>query len=391
VSDTTGLQLSQSVHPGGMADLVTCGIDSQLIVKVIHPMGIVGLDIGGANIKAADEQGHTNSRPFAIWRHPERLSEQVQAILQNYPGCDQIALTMTAELADCFVTKAEGVRSILRSVEECLPDLEQSAVQSAVAPEKLMVWTTRGHFVDASTARTQTEFVAAANWHALATWCGKLCPQGSSVLVDIGTTTTDIIPLQDGKPVSIGLTDVSRLQSGELSYSGIRRTPVCALAHSVPFRDGYCSLAAEMFATTLDLYLLLGDLTEDPSDVETANCKAATKAEAYHRLARMLCGDRNEISLSEAVEMARFLADVQRQRLSGSLERVVSRLTSPCQTVMVSGSGEFLARRLVADNRKTNAARVISLEEQFSEGVAEAACAYAVAQLAAMRKRYCKV
>ena len=354
-------------------------------------MRIVGLDIGGANIKAADERGQTLSRPFAIWRHPERLTEEVQAILQNYPGCDQIALTMTAELADCFVTKAEGVRSILRSVEDCLRDPEQCAGQSATAPERLMVWTTRGHFVDTATARTQTESVAAANWHALATWCGKLCPAGSSLLVDIGTTTTDIIPLQNGKPVSIGLTDVGRLKSGELSYSGIRRTPVCALAHSVPFRDGYCSLAAEIFATTLDLYLLLGDLTEDPADVETANGKAATKAEAYHRLVRMLCGDRDEISLSEAVEMARFLADVQRQRLSGSLERVVSRLTSPCQTVLVSGSGEFLARRLVAENRKTRTACVISLGEQFSEGVAEAACAYAVAQLAAMGERYCKV
>ena len=125
-------------------------------------MRIVGLDIGGANIKAADERGQTLSRPFAIWRHPERLTEEVQAILQNYPGCDQIALTMTAELADCFVTKAEGVRSILRSVEDCLRDPEQCVGQSATAPERLMVWTTRGHFVDTATARIQTESVAAA-------------------------------------------------------------------------------------------------------------------------------------------------------------------------------------------------------------------------------------
>ncbi|WP_373652968.1 hydantoinase/oxoprolinase family protein [Schlesneria sp. DSM 10557] len=346
-------------------------------------MTIVGLDIGGANIKAADQQGQTLSRPFAIWRHPERLAAEVASILRSFPGCDGVALTMTAELADCFTTKAEGVTSILDSVEAGMRDLSNATTSHDLATPaaKLSVWTTRGRFVDAQTAREQTEAVAAANWHALATWCGQFSPAGSGLLVDIGTTTTDLIPLHEGRPVSLGLTDLSRLQSGELSYSGIRRTPICALAHSVPFRDGYCPLAAEIFATTLDLYLLLGDLAEDANDLETANGKPATRAEARHRIVRMLCSDGNAISQNEAIEMARFLADVQRQRLAGSLERVLARQSSPCQTVLVSGSGEFLARRLVKENRKTATAKIISLKEKFSDGIAEAACAYAVAQL----------
>lgn len=351
-------------------------------------MTIVGLDIGGANIKAADEHGHTISRPFAIWRHPERLEEEVRDILKAFPHSDRIALTMTAELADCFVTKAEGVRSIVTSVENCLSSAERIFPPSVAKPTKLAVWTTQGRFVDAETARHQTTAVAAANWHALATWCGRLCPIGPSLLVDIGTTTTDIIPLLDGQPASAGKTDTSRLLSGELSYSGIRRTPVCALAQSVPFRDGYCPLAAEIFATTLDLYLLLGDLPENPADVETADSKPATRVDAYRRLVRMLCADCDEISLSEGVELARFLADVQRQRLAGSLDRVVSRLNSPCRTVLVSGSGEFLARRLISENPKTASATVISLEQQFSGGIAEAACAYAVAQLACVADEF---
>ncbi len=171
-------------------------------------------------------------------------------------------------------------------------------------------------------------------------------------MIDIGTTTTDIIPLIDGVPKPIGRTDVARLQSGELSYSGVKRTPLCAVAHSVPFRDGYCSLAAELFSTTLDAYLLLDDIAEDEHDLETANGKPATKSAAHDRIARMLCGDRDEISLEEASQIARFLADVQRQRLAGALERVVHHLPSPCESVFVSGSGSFLARRLIADNRR---------------------------------------
>ncbi len=235
--------------------------------------------------------------------------------------------------------------------------------------------------------------VAAANWHALATWVGReflssarhssLVTRHSSLLIDIGTTTTDIIPLVDGRLVAQGLTDVGRLQTGELSYSGVKRTPLCAIAHAVPFQNGYCPLAAELFATTLDVYLLLGDIVANERDLETANGKPATVAAAHDRLARMLCGDREEIPFEEAVPIARFLADVQRQRLAGSLERVAAQLPGPCQTVIVSGSGAFLARRLVAENRRTATADVISLDDRLSPGIAESACAYAAARLLA--------
>ncbi|MBS0205514.1 MAG: H4MPT-linked C1 transfer pathway protein [Planctomycetes bacterium] len=341
-------------------------------------MTILGLDIGGANIKAADAAGRTLSRPFAIWKHPEQLAPQIESICGEFPNCSQLAVTMTAELADCFTTKAEGVRKILDQVDACQ------------IGDPCAVWTTDGRFVTSAEARANPLLVAAANWHALATWVGRQqlsassVPVGTALLVDIGTTTTDIIPLIDGIPATLGRTDVSRLQSGELCYSGVKRTPLCAIAYSVPFRDGYCAVAAELFATTLDVYLLLGDIPEDEHDLETANGKPATRTAAHDRIARLLCGDREDVSEAEAVQVARFLADVQRQRLAGALERILQRLTSPCETVIVSGSGSFLARRLVAQNRRLASANVISLDEILSPGIAEAACAYAVARLCSM-------
>ena len=350
-------------------------------------MTILGLDIGGANIKAADEAGRAVSRPFAIWRQPEQLEDQITSILNEFPQTDRLALTMTAELADCFSTKSEGVRFIINAVENSIDASVSSRAgvnSSSVQPPRfnLMTWTTDARFVSPDEARESSMRVAAANWNALATWSMKFAPSGSGVLIDIGTTTTDIIPFEDGKPVPIGLTDVNRLQSGELSYSGIRRTPLCAVAHSVPLENGYCSLAAEVFATTLDVHLLLGDIAEDAQDLDTANGKPATKQAAHDRIARMLCCDRDEVSYEQAVHIAMFLADVQRQRLAGSLERVINRRSSACSTIIVSGSGSFLARQLIHENRKTKDATVISLADQFSPEIAEAACAYAVAQLA---------
>lgn len=389
-------------------------------------MSILGLDIGGANIKAADQTGRAVSRAFAIWKHPERLADELATILREFPRTERVAVTMTAELADCFATKAEGVRYILDAVEvsvartlschqagpegsaasalldesryntsgaEAGEPLEQGRWVGDVTRSPVFVWTTEGRFVSPKQACEHSLLVAAANWHALATWVGQellastrqpsLDARHFALLIDIGTTTTDIIPLSGERPIPQGLTDVGRLQTGELSYSGVKRTPLCAIAHAVPFQSGYCPLAAELFATTLDVYLLLGDIAENEHDLETANGKPATVAAAQDRLARMLCCDRNEVSLDQAVQLAKFLADVQRQRLAGSLERVASQLRGPCQTVVISGSGAFLARRLVAENRRTATANVISLDDQLSPEIAEAACAYAVAQLLA--------
>ena len=340
-------------------------------------MTILGLDIGGANIKAADDTGRAVCRSFAIWRTPERLGDEITAILREFPRVDRIAITMTAELADCFSTKAEGVRFILDSVETSVK------CHQTTEPARVDVWTTDGRFLEAAQAREFPAKVAAANWHALATWSAQFVPTGSALLVDIGTTTTDIIPLSEGKPIPAGLTDLARLLSGELSYSGVRRTPLCAVAHSVPFRDGYCSLAAELFATTLDVYLLTGEIPEDPHDLDTANGKPATRDAAWDRIVRMLCCDREEVSFASAVQIARFLADVQRQRLAGSFERVLHRLSSPCQSIIISGSGTFLARQLVSENRKTKNAKIVLLSDLCSPAIAEAACAYAVAKLSA--------
>ena len=344
-------------------------------------MAVLGLDIGGANIKAADEAGQALSQPFAIWNHRDQLKDRLVAIFLSFPQTQQIALTMTAELADCFVTKHEGVGWILDATENAF----REAFPARSIDRAIRVWSTDGKFIGPRDARDFSRKVAAANWHALATWAGRLAPAGASLLIDIGTTTTDIIPLMNGDPVPAGLTDVARLQSGELVYAGVWRTPLCAVAHSVPFRDGYCALAAEIFATTLDIHLLLDRIPENPQNFETANGKPATKVAAHDRVARMLCCDRHEVSLEEATNIAKFLDDVIRQRLAGSLDRVVHRLPDPCKTILVSGSGSFLARQLIHDNRLTTRGQAIALKDRYSADIADAACAYALAQLASER------
>lgn len=330
---------------------------------------VVGLDIGGANLKAAHSDGPCRSKPFAIWQSPEDLAQELRSLIEDWLPCRALAVTMTAELADCFATKADGVDRILASVETLAGDIPVS------------VWQTGGEFISPEFAREFPLLTAAANWHALATFAGRMTPAGQSLLIDVGTTTCDIIPIENGVPMPTGRTDVQRLQSGELVYSGVRRTPLCAVAHSVPLGEGYVQLAAELFATMLDVYLLTGDIGADDSDCDTANGRAATAELAHDRLARAVCGDRMEVPLDEVQAIAKFLADVQQQRLTGALTRVLSAANGPVESVLIAGSGSFLAKRLVENHPTLSSATVHELSTIFSVETAESACAFALAKL----------
>ena len=335
-------------------------------------MNIIGLDIGGANLKAAHGDGEACSAAFPLWRSPELLADRLAEIIGRLPRGDEFAVTMTGELCDCFRTKAEGVDSIL------------TAVERVAEGKPIRVWQTVGEFVTPDIAREFPVLTAAANWHALACWAGRAVSDRTALLIDIGTTTTDIIPLDRGLPIAAGLTDRERLVSGELVYSGVERTPVAAVVQEVPFRDVRCPVAAEFFAGMKDVYLLLHRLPEDEADRETANGQPATIAAAHDRLARMICCDVEECSQDDALQIARYVAGQQQLQLLRALRQVVSRLDSVCKTVVIAGAGSFLAEELVSacPLLPCDVERVL-LSRLLGESASRAACAFAVARLAA--------
>ncbi|HYT89715.1 MAG TPA: hydantoinase/oxoprolinase family protein [Gemmataceae bacterium] len=321
----------------------------------------LGLDVGGANLKAAHTSGVASLLPFELWKKPDGLVEALRGLFAIMPPFDALAVTMTGELCDCFATKREGVQFIL------------DAVASAAANRPIHVWRTDGRFVSVAEARATPLQTAAANWLALATYAGRFAPQGPAVLIDIGSTTTDIVPLVDGKPAPRGRPDPDRLRCGELVYTGVRRTPLCALLGG--------GAAAELFATTLDVCLILEALPEDPSDRATADGRPATRAAAHARLARMLCADAETCTPAETRKLAERALLKQVHLLTSALRQVSERLPG-LQTVILAGSGEFLARTALAEQEHFPLSKIVSLTEQLGPEISQAACAYALAVLA---------
>lgn len=339
-------------------------------------MIVLGLDIGGANLKAADTRGQWCERPFPIWKTPERLAAELAALLAPWTNFDRIAVTMTAELADCYRTKGDGIRQIV------------AAVERVAGKVPVDVWSIGGGLISATeiTSRIDAPVMsfAASNWHALATWLAREQPDVSGLLIDIGSTTTDLIPFAEGHVQACGRTDLERMQHGELVYTGIRRTPVCAVVQSIVLEGCACPVSSELFATTQDVYLLLEEIAADISNCDTANGGPATGDEAYDRMTRQLCCDRTELSWNQAIDIARQVAVQQEQQVLKALSQVLDRAShgGGIQTIVVSGSGRFLAQRVLDRESRVFGVPRVDILELLKPAAPEAACAYAVAQLA---------
>lgn len=328
---------------------------------------VLGLDVGGANLKAAwYEPGQpevARSQPFALWKGPSGLADALRGLIASLPAAGAVAVTMTGELCDCFESKRQGVGAILDAVEAVAGGLP------------LRVYGTDGRFTSLEEARAAPLRTASANWLALAAFAGRFAPQGPALLIDVGSTTTDIVPLIDGQPRPQGTTDLDRMRYKELVYFGVRRTPLCALMAR--------TVAAELFATALDAYLILGMIPEEPDNHDTADGRPATLAAAHARIARAICTDLETSTESMRLDFAHLVLIRQLMGLENALGAVAERLPGQPRTVILAGEGEFLALHGLRAQDAFPPCPLVSLGRRLGAAVSRAACAYAVAVLAA--------
>ena len=269
---------------------------------------------------------------------------------------------MTAELSQLFRTKRDGVSFVLDAIVAALPDADVS------------VYAVDGRFLTIDAARAAPLRVAAANWSATARIVATMHPD--AILIDVGTTTTDVVPIVGGAVKAIGATDPERLACGELLYTGALRTPVEAIVREAPFRGSLAAVSAEGFAIVGDVHLWRGALDAADYTVPTPDGRPVTRSAAGERLARVVCGDREMVDESGVEAIASHVADAQSAAIAGAIARVRSRHPGVDMAV-VAGLGHFIA----ADAAHTLGMRTISLAGEWSESGSRAAPASAVALL----------
>jgi probable H4MPT-linked C1 transfer pathway protein len=332
---------------------------------------VAGWDVGGVNTKVAHVDGgrivSVCGRPFELQRAPDRLVPLLRELAFEagcpLEGADTAhAVTMTAELSQMFRTKREGVAFVIDAIEHAFPLCE------------IRVFTVDGRFLTPAEARAEPLAVAAANWSATARLVAL--DYSDALLIDIGTTTTDIIPIAGGLVAAKGRTDPERLASGELVYTGALRTPAEAILSEVALGADTVGVSAEGFALAGDAHLWRGDL--DPADytVPTPDRRPAIREFAGERLARVVCADREMLDDSAISELADALADAQVQRIATAIRQVMSRHPS-LDAAVVTGLGAFLAEAAA----RVAGLKVVPLASALGAATARVAPAAAVGLL----------
>ena len=260
-----------------------------------EPLVTIGWDVGGVQVKAARVESRATSPPVVrtavraleIWRGRDQLPSVLRELAEelSIDGAAAHALTMTAELSDAFRDKREGVLFVMDGVDEALP----GAVVFALDND--------GDFAPLPVARARPLAFAATNWLASALHAASRVDE--CILIDVGSTTTDIVPIRQGRLACEGRTDLDRLVAGELVYTGVLRTNPNTLTATVPVRGRPCRLAAEHFSVMADVYLLLGLLRAEEYACPTPDGRAVSPAASRERLARLVCADRETLSEGE--------------------------------------------------------------------------------------------
>ena len=301
---------------------------------------IFGWDLGGAHVKLAVLDAHgqldrVEQVPCELWKGLERLESALHELTCEPVHGAVHAITMTGELVDLFPDRASGVAAIVEAFLRVVPARDTTVFAGS-------------RFVSAREAAPHWREVASANWRATAELVAQLLPQ--ALILDIGSTTADLVLVSDGKVRAQAVDDHGRLAREELLYTGVVRTPLMAVAARVPFDGEWVSVIAEHFATAADVYRLTGELDPAFDQAATADGRGRSKLESRRRLARMIGLDLEQAPEHAWDRLATWLARAQQQRVRLACDRHLSRGLLDVQAPLVGlGVGAFLAVRVAKE------------------------------------------
>ncbi|KQC03165.1 MAG: H4MPT-linked C1 transfer pathway protein [Methanoculleus sp. SDB] len=272
---------------------------------------MIGIDVGGANLKIVDED-KVRIHYCPLWK-----DSPLGALLEEYAG-KEAAVVMSGELADCFSSRMEGISFIVDAVRKAVPGA--------------VFYGMDGEFHEHAVPE-----LAAANWLASADFLREAHPR--AVLVDMGSTTTDIIPLSPFSRL-LGLTDLARLQKGYLVYTGLLRTNVAAILQSVTIDGTPTPVASEFFAQSADAHRVLGTISASEYCVPTPDGADTSPEASLRRLARVVCADPEELGEQGAYAIAKQVWEAQRSVLQRRIGAAVHE--SGADEVLAAGIGSKL-------------------------------------------------
>ena len=331
---------------------------------------VIGWDVGGVHLKAARAEGGWIVKAIQI-ASPlrgglERLTQAFGEAKAQLGPAQQHAVTMTGELADTFASRPDGVERLATLTAQQLID----------APP--LFYAGPAGFVRAPEARKHAAEIASANWHVCARLVAQRC--GHALFVDMGPTTTDVIPIAHRKIAGRGYTDAQRLAAGELVYTGLVRGFVMATANRAPLAGAWTTLVNENFATMADVHRILGALPDGADQMMTADGRDKTVEASRARLARMVGADATDIDAPAMAALAQWFAEAQMRAILDAAMLVISSAALSAEAPIVgAGIGAAVIQEVARRLGRPHVAFDSLIDASPESRVAAAHCAPAAA------------
>ncbi len=276
---------------------------------MIETAKYIGIDIGGAHLKLTGLCRNkkiifSNQIKCPVWKGINVLENQLKSFKKI--NQDSIAgITMTAELCDNFENREQGAKKIKKLLKKLnfkkffLTNKKKKRFQR----------------------NPQNSKIISMNWLSTADFVAQKI--SNCLIIDFGSTTTDLILIKNKKCLNKHFDDFSRLNNYELIYTGLTRTPIMSINNYVKINEKKINIIPELFSNTSDLYRVLKKLPKEVDQYETLDGRSKSIINSYKRLSRNLGFDYQFKDKRTLDKVCRHLSKIQLQSILNAVKKLL--------------------------------------------------------------------
>jgi probable H4MPT-linked C1 transfer pathway protein len=314
---------------------------------------LLGVDIGQMNIKITSLEMVECPRIRSVSFPFSEIGEMVEKLVFFVPHPDLVIITQTmCASRNFFSSLKEGTHYIVDLTERLFGEKVR---YPALSYKLYMPEEAKKHYLD----------VACRNWIATCYLTSYLNLFEDGLVVDCGTSSTDIVPVLNSAPVTIDNNDqgYTRLKTGELFWSGLYFTRVQSISPTIVLDGEEFQVKPTSKCMIFDAFVVSGTVPPE-SDIVKISFESCVE-----RILDAIAADKELLTVNDARKIAQFFIEKQRKRTEITIEKVLSAVNEKynknLKVAAIAGVGKDIITRKALENLSFE--RIIDIEKAASE------------------------
>ncbi len=289
----------------------------------------IGWDIGGAHTKytvSFESKDVVECRIIhcELWKSLSKLEDIIENVNFKYKKKFNIInlITMSAEMCDIFCSRKKGVKSILSL-------FEKRDFINHIYTKDNEILKLQGFKKYSSCEST--------NWMVIADYLKSF--DKNIVAIDLGSTTTDLVLIKNHICVNTRYDDYSGLNTGELLYTGVLRTPIYSVTNSIVLNKKTYNIIPENFSTISDIYRLLNIIKNKSDYTNTADGRSKSIKDTLHRISRVFGFDYTADNNDTIIKLSKKIMSMHLDQISYTIKSHIKNNFSNAKNLKIIGMG----------------------------------------------------